>query len=95
MKNMYMGIVYLFHQLFIILKIKVAIIGCSWSKAPSRAAENNGPMVLIRTKLGAAWPEWGQKKLKQVPQELIWGSLTDDMFSLWVRVMACCQGPFY
>ena len=45
MKDINMSIVYLFYNVFILLKIKVALINCSWSKAPSKAAENNGLMV--------------------------------------------------
>ena len=38
MKNIIMSIVYLFYKVFIISKIKVPQINCSWSKAPSKAA---------------------------------------------------------
>ena len=38
MKNINMSIVYLFHSVFTVLEIKVALINCSWSKAPSKAA---------------------------------------------------------
>ena len=37
---------------FIVLKIKVALINCSWSKAPSKAAQKNGLIVLITAQLG-------------------------------------------
>ena len=33
MKNIDMHVVYLFYKVFIVLKIKVALINCSWSKA--------------------------------------------------------------
>ena len=38
--------------MFIVLKIKMALINCSWSKAPSKADYNNGPMVLVTDQLG-------------------------------------------
>ena len=44
MKNINMNKVYLFYKVFIIFKINVALIDCSWSKAPSKAAQNNGLM---------------------------------------------------
>ena len=47
MKNINMSIVYMFYEDFIILKIKVALINCSWSKVPSKAVENNGADGLI------------------------------------------------
>ena len=37
-----MSTVYLFYKAFCILKIKVALISCRWSKALSKAGENNG-----------------------------------------------------
>ena len=37
-----MNTVYLFYKSFSILKIKVALISCRWSKARSKADENNG-----------------------------------------------------
>ena len=39
----------IFFQAFYILKIKVALISCSWSKVLSKAGENNG---LIRPPAG-------------------------------------------
>ena len=47
MTNINMSIVYLFYKVLVILKIKVALINCSWSKAPSKAAKNNGLIVVI------------------------------------------------
>ena len=49
---------------FIILNIKIALINCSWSKAPSKAAKNNGVMALIRAQLGVPWPERGQREVR-------------------------------
>ena len=37
-----MNTVYLFYKAFCILKIKVALISCRWSKAWPKAGENNG-----------------------------------------------------
>ena len=52
MKNIDMRIIYLFYKAFIVLKIKMALINCSWSMAPSKADYNNGPMVLVTDQLG-------------------------------------------
>ena len=49
-------------------KNKVALISCSWSKAPSKATQNNGLMALIRAQLGVAWHEWGQRKVRTSSQ---------------------------
>ena len=38
MKYIIMNMIYLFYKVFIILKIKIALNDCSWSKAPSKAA---------------------------------------------------------
>ena len=37
-KNINMSIVYLFYKVFTVLKVKVVLINCSWSKAPSKTA---------------------------------------------------------
>ena len=39
-----MNTVYLFYKSFCILKIKVGLISCMWSKVQSKAGENNGLM---------------------------------------------------
>ena len=62
MKNINISIVYLFYKAFIVLKIKVVLINCRWSKAPSKAAQNNGQMVLITAQLGVARPDLGSKR---------------------------------
>ena len=81
-----MNIVYLFYKVFIILKIKVALINCSLSMASSeaKAEQNNGLMVLITAQLGVARADWGQEMLGKLPRQvtLIRGSLADEMFSL-------------
>ena len=84
MKNISMSIVYLFDKDFILLKIKVALIDCSWSKVlRTKAASNNRPMASITAQLGVARPDWVKKKLGQLPREVIpsRGSLADAMFS--------------
>ena len=71
LKNINMSIVNLFYEVFIILKIKVALINCSWSKAPSKAAKNNVLIVLITAQLGVVQPDWGQKEVrKNYPRKL-------------------------
>ena len=84
MKNINMSIVYLFYKVFFVLKIKLALINCSWSKAPSKTALNNGLIVLITAQLGVARPDWGQREVRKITpgRYLSWGSLADDMFSL-------------
>ena len=66
MKNINMSIVSWFHKVFIILKMYVALINCNWSKAPSKAAWNNGLMVLITAQLGVARPDWGPKEVRNI-----------------------------
>ena len=56
MKDINMSIADLFYKVFVISKIKVSLIDCSWSKAPSKAAQNNGLMALI-----TAQSDWGEK----------------------------------
>ena len=81
MKNINMSIVYLFYKVFTVLKIKVVLINCSWSKAPSKAVCNNGLIILITALLGGSQVK---EKLRKLPRELNLsrGSLADDMFSL-------------
>ena len=38
MKNTNISIVYLFYKVFIVSKVKVALIDCGWLKAPTKAA---------------------------------------------------------
>ena len=60
MKCINMHIVSLIYKdFFIVLKIKVALISYSLSKAASTAAENNGLIALITSLLAVPWPEWG------------------------------------
>ena len=47
MKFIDMSMIYLFHKLFMILEIKVALISHGLSKATSKAAENNGLITLM------------------------------------------------
>ena len=65
MKSINMNIICLFYKVFIILKIKVALIDCSWSKAPSKAAYN-GLMALITAQLGVAQPNWGRREVTPI-----------------------------
>ena len=44
----------------------MALINCNWSKSPSKAALNNGLMVLITAQLGVARPDWGQRKVRNI-----------------------------
>ena len=44
----------------------MALINCNWSKAPSKAAQNNGLMVLITAQLGVARPDWGQREVRNI-----------------------------
>ena len=41
-------------------------INCSWSKAPSKAAKNNGLIVLITAQLGVVQPDWGQREVRKI-----------------------------
>ena len=83
MKNININIVNLFYKVFIALKIQVTLINCSWSKAPPKAAKNNGLMVLIRTQVGVTRPEWGQIEVRKItPGSYSSQESLADMFSL-------------
>ena len=44
----------------------MALINCNWSKAPSKAASDNGLMVLITAQQGVARPDWGRREVRTI-----------------------------
>ena len=83
LKYIDMNTVYLFYQSFCILKLKVALISCSWSKVPSKTGENNG---LIRPPAESV-PGLDNGGLPDKLTRWDWGrSSTSSGFPVWERV---------
>ena len=73
----------LFYKSFCILKIKVALISCRWSKVPSKAGENNR---LIRPLLSVS-PAWTIERLPPLAHHMGWGRTSNySDFPVWERV---------